>query len=127
MTLILNLPPDVETALAADARRKGTTPERLVLHNLRQQYTIDSVPASENHVKNNGDNAMLALFAQWEVEDATDDREELVRRQREGDELMAALEANGRLSFEGRTDFSDLLDLDEELEGKNLFQRQSLT
>lgn len=116
MTLTLNLPPDVETALAADARRKGTTPEGLLLQNLRRQYTIASVPAVENYYRNKPVDPTLALFAQWEAEYTTDDPEELARREREGDELMAALEANGRLSFEGRTDFSDLLDLDEEAE-----------
>ncbi len=111
MTLTLNLPPDVETALAADARHKGTTPEGLVLQNLRRQYTIESVPAAKNDAKNKPVDPTLALFAQWEAEYATDDPEELAQREREGNELMAALEANGRLSFEGRTDFSELLSI----------------
>lgn len=118
MTLTLNLPPDVETALAADARRKGTTPEGLLLQDLRQRYSIESAPAAENYAKNRLLDPTLALFAQWEAEYATNDPEELARREREGDELMAALEANGRLSFEGRTDFSDLLDPDDEAEVK---------
>ena len=112
MTLTLNLPPDVEDALVDDARRKGTTPEGLVLQDLRLRYAIETLPAAKHSSKNNNENAMLALFAHWEAEDSTDDPKELARRQQEGDELMAALEANGRLSFEGRTDFSDLLDLD---------------
>ena len=35
--------------------------------------------------------ATAALFASWEAEDTTDDPEELARRQRDGDELLAAL------------------------------------
>ena len=106
MTLTLELPPEVEGALAAEARRQGVTLERLALDRLRQSPGVEPpLQPAPRH------NAMLALFAQWDAEDATDDPEELARRQREGDELMASLAAN-RLNFEGRTDFSDLLDMD---------------
>ena len=109
MTLTLELPPEVESALAEDARHHGTTPEQFVLDSLRQKYAAQGVPKP--------DNAMLALFAQWDAEDATDDPEELARRQREGDELMANLAAN-RMNFEGRTDFRALLGDDTEDDGE---------
>jgi len=101
MTLTLNLPPEVEAALAEDARRKGTTPEELALDNLRQEYVLPT--AAKRFVS-----PMLALFAQWEAEDATDDPEEIARRNREWEETKANLEAN-RSRLEGRTDFRALL------------------
>ena len=112
MTLTLELPPEVEGALAAEARRKGITLERLALDRLRQSPDAEPSPALEPALRHN---AMLALFAQWDAEDATDDPEELARRQRESDELMASLAAN-RVNFEGRTDFSGLLDMDDDPE-----------
>lgn len=111
MTLTLELPPDVEGAPAAEARRQGTTPEGLVLQDLRHRYTAEAAPLTLSAPQ---EDPTLALFAQWEAEYATDDPEELARRQREGDELMEALEANGRMTFEGRTDFRGLLDLDDD-------------
>lgn len=103
MTLTLNLPPEVEAALAEDARRRGTTPEELALDNLRRSY----VPLA---VTNNTarEDPTLAIFAQWDAEDATDDPEEIARRNREWEETKANLQAN-RFSLEGRTDFRALL------------------
>lgn len=94
MTLTLELPPEVEGALATEARRKGKTPEQLVLDDLRIRY-----PTSKN-----SPDAMTALFAQWEAEDATDDPEEIARRNQEWETTKAALEAT-RFSLEGCTDF----------------------
>jgi hypothetical protein len=115
MTLTLELAPDVESALAEDARRKGMTPEELALDNLRRSY---AVPAHENPIAapsatQRPVSAMVALFAQWEVEDATDDPEEIARRNREWEQTKANLEAN-RFSLEGRTDFRALLGEDAE-------------
>ncbi len=84
MTLTLELPPEVEGALAAEARRKGTTPEQLVLKDLRQRCSAPEPRPS----------AMLELFAKWEAEDPITGPEDAAARQREGDELMAALEAS---------------------------------
>ncbi len=50
----------------------------------------------------------LALFARWAAEDATDDPEEIARRNREWEETKTNLQAN-RFSLEGRTDFRVLL------------------
>lgn len=52
---------------------------------------------------------MTALFAQWDAEDATDDPDEIARRNPEWETTKAALEAN-RFSLEGCTDFRGLLD-----------------
>lgn len=103
MTLTLELPPEVEGALAEEARRKGTTPEQLVLKDLRQRYS-----APDPHP-----DTMTELFAKWEAEDPITGTEDATARQREGDELMAALQAN-RFNLEGRTDFRALLSDDDE-------------
>jgi hypothetical protein len=108
MTLTLELPPDVESALAEDARRKGTTPEELALDNLRRSY----VPPSRA-VGPPREDPTLAIFAQWDAEDATDDPEEIARRIQEWEETKANLQAN-RFSLEGRTDFRALLGDDQE-------------
>ena len=97
MTLTLELPPEVEGALENEARRKGTTPAQLVLEDLRRRY-----PAPRQ-------DKMAALFAQWEKEDPITGPEDAAARQREGDELMAALQAN-RFNLEGRTDFTQFRD-----------------
>ena len=100
MTLTLDLPPEVEAALAEDAWRNGTTPEQIIADNLRKYVTptTDKRPVSP----------MVALFAQWAAEDPVTGPEDAAARQREGDELMAALQAN-RMNLEGRTDFRALL------------------
>ncbi len=98
MTLTLELPPEVEGALAEEARREGTTPEQLVLKDLRRRYQVPE-PRPDT---------MLELFAKWEAEDATDDPDELARRNQEWETTKAALESN-RFSLEGRTDFRAIL------------------
>ncbi len=108
MTLTLDLPPEVEAALAEDARRKGTTPEELALDNLRRSYITPPVAADTVR-----EDPTLAIFAQWAAEDPVTGPEDAAARQREGDELMAALQAS-RMNLEGRTDFRGLLDSDEE-------------
>ena len=107
MTLTLELPAEVEGALTDEARRKGTTPEQLVLDDLRRKYPASVAPRDK----------MAALFVQWEAEDATDDPDEIARRNQEWEETKAALEAN-RFSLEGRTDFRALLGDEENASGE---------
>ena len=110
MTITLELPPEVEAALTEDARRKGMTPEELALDNLRRSYVTPTheataaIPATAERLIS----PMVALFAQWAAEDPVTGPEDAAARQREGDELMAALQAN-RMNLNGRTDFGDLL------------------
>ncbi len=105
MTLTLDLPPDLESALTEDARRKGTTPAEMILEELRQKYFT---PDAGSVVAQKPVSAMVALFAQWDAEDATDDPEEIARRNQEWEETKANLAAN-RMNFEGRTDFRAIL------------------
>jgi hypothetical protein len=46
MTTII-LPPDLESQLADEARRRGTTPERLALEGLRRLFARPSAEAAE--------------------------------------------------------------------------------
>ncbi len=105
MTLTLDIPPDVEGALAQQARREGTTPERLVLDGLRRLFPS---PPSDLATGEKPLSPTQTLFAAWAKEDQTSDPKEIVRRQQEGDELQAALRQS-RLNLEGRTDFQTLL------------------
>ena len=106
MTLMLELPSDVQEALSQAAHRQGQTPEQAALETLRRAYVPPSAPNARPAA-----NALSALFAEWDAEDATDDPEELATRQREGNELIASLQAN-RMNFEGRTDFRAILGKD---------------
>jgi hypothetical protein len=49
--MTISLPPDIEDALAEEAKRLGTTPELLALHSLRQLFAsardVDSSPSQE--------------------------------------------------------------------------------
>lgn len=115
MTLTLELPPEVESALTEDARRRGTTPEELALDNLRRSYVISTheTPTAVPTTAESPISPMVALFAQWAAEDPVSGPEDAAARQREGDELMVALQAS-RMNLEGRTDFRDLMDDREE-------------
>ena len=94
MTITIELPPEVEGELAREAQRQGTTPERLALEGLRQLYparhTTPAAPSSAGRTLP-ALSPTRRLFARWAEEDATDDSEEVARRQREGDELLASL------------------------------------
>ena len=85
MTLTLDLPPKLETRLRDEAERRGVEPEIYALSLIERQLESQAVSPS---------NSLARLFAQWEAEDATNDPEELARRQRDWEELKQALNAN---------------------------------
>ena len=76
MTLTLTLPPEVEGALAEEARHKGTTPENVALDDLRHLYIHHMEIAM---TPSRGD-PTLAIFDLWEGEDASSDPDEITRR-----------------------------------------------
>jgi hypothetical protein len=110
MTMTLDLSPDVQEAITKAALEQGKTPEQEAAEALRHLYVEQNTP--KQAMPNSTTDPTLALFAQWAKEDATDDPEEIARRNPEGDEFMASLRAN-RINFEGRTDFSKLVDGEE--------------
>jgi predicted DNA-binding protein len=83
--LTIVLKDEVETRLNTLAKGQGLEPAtyaaELIEHSLPNQATLD-------------------LLAQWNREDATDDSEEIVRRQKEAEEFMRSL-ARSRVEMEG--------------------------
>lgn len=119
MTLTLELPSEPEGVLREEARRQGTTPERLAVDGLRRLFAPKTPDASPNTASVS---PTMALFAAWAAEDRTDDPDEIACRQREGDELMGALREN-RMKLAGRTDFAKLLGDDVETDAERRVDR----
>ena len=84
MTITLQLSPEEETTLRTRAQAQGTDVEA-VLHSLVAQLP----PSPEKPVLNERQKAAIAMIDAWREEDKTDDEEELDRRDRELEELMA--------------------------------------
>ena len=85
--MTIALPPQVENALKDEAQRHGLPPEAYAA-----RLIAESLPKPNQ--------ATLDLFDRWAKEDATDDPQELARRQREGEEFMQNL-ARNRIEMEG--------------------------
>jgi hypothetical protein len=83
MTLAIDLTPEEEARLAAVAREKGLDEAECVRQLLREH-----LPPLEPGT------GTKALFAAWDVEDATEDPEEIVARQREWEEFKASINAS---------------------------------
>ena len=94
MTLTIELTSEQEARLA-DAARK----ERLEPTALASMWIEEHLPPVQAQVTPDARNqALIALLQSWREEDATDDEEELARRDIENEELMRNLQAN-RLSL----------------------------
>ena len=78
MTLVLDLPPDVEYRLKEEAARHGQPEAECALHLLDQHLPTHRHPLS-------------LIIDQWDEEDATDDPVELEARQREWEEFKEAI------------------------------------
>lgn len=90
--MTLTLTPNTEAKLLALAARRGQTPEAVIDAFVEQEdQTIPTVSSASTMTSLS---PTAALFAQWAEEDKTDDPEEIARRQKEGDELLANLQAN---------------------------------
>lgn len=87
--MTLTLSPELEARLQAEAARRGVSPDQLA-----QSLIAEHLPKAESG------GSLAALFAEWAAEDATDDPEELARRQEEGEEFMRSL-ARNRKEMEG--------------------------
>jgi hypothetical protein len=82
LTVILELTPDEAETLTAQARAQGTDIETL-LHRIIAQLT----PTTERPSLTEKQKAAIALLDAWRDEDATDDDEELARRDAEFEEF----------------------------------------
>jgi len=115
--MTLTLTPTTETRLRELAARRGQAPEEVIDALVQKESEDERMRTAENKPLANGVNSMSALFAEWDAEDATDDPEEIARRNREWEETKANLEAS-RFNLEGRTDFHALLGNDNDIEEK---------
>lgn len=88
--MTITLSPELEARLKAEAARRGMDPSQFAAGLIERAIT----PASTDN------QATLDLFAKWEAKEATDDPEELARRQQEAEEFMQNLNRN-RLEMEG--------------------------
>ena len=92
MSITIELNPQDEARLIAAAKAEGVDSAAIVqqlIHNYLPQpkAVINRAPDAENQ-------RAIDLLRSWREEDATDDEEELERRDRENAELMQNLEAN---------------------------------
>ena len=87
--LTFTLPPEVESRLEAEASRRGLPAAELV-----RKLIDDALPAPKI------DQATIDLLDRWERENATDDPEEIARRQIEFEEFKEGMNRN-RLEMEG--------------------------
>jgi hypothetical protein len=86
MTLTLDVSPEVKNRLQVVAAERGIAPEQYALQILEERMVAE-LPNGADTGGNLGQagageqDPTLALFARWKAEDATDDPEELARRQ----------------------------------------------
>jgi len=96
--MTLTLTPNTEARLLALAARRGQTPEAVIDAVIEREAGAEPQTVASSAPPTAQTDPTLALFAKWAEEDQTDDPEEIARRTRDGDELLAALQAN-HLSF----------------------------
>ena len=87
--MTLTLPSEIEARLKEEASRQGLDPAEYASRLIEQ-----GLPRPQPN------QATLDLLARWDAEDATDDPEEIARRQREAEEFMQSL-ARSRVEMEG--------------------------
>jgi hypothetical protein len=90
MTIILSA--ETERRLAAEASRRGIGPDQLV------EQLIDAVLPKDTGEKPN--QSSIDILNEWEAQTATDDREEIARRQEEFEEFKRELNQS-RLATDG--------------------------
>src|SRR5438270_669306 len=88
----LAISPELQKRLTEAASKRGLEPAEFA-----RQVLEEHVPDMSKEKPNK---ATLELLEQWEREGATDEPQEVARRQQEGDELMQNL-ARNRLEMEG--------------------------
>jgi hypothetical protein len=92
MTLAISLSPAAEECLTKKAKAEGIDLSTLAKEVLEAEAKRLTEPVP--------DQATIDLLRKWREEDATNDPEELARRQREGEEFMRNL-AKNRFESEG--------------------------
>lgn len=90
--MTINLSPETEATLKRVASERGLEPSEYARRVIEEALTTRPVV----------DQATIDLLDQWDREDATDDPEEIARRQQEVKEFMDGMNRN-RLEMEGPT------------------------
>lgn len=83
MELMIELSPEEEASLRELAADQGVPPEEVVT-----QAVKNLLPKDQRNLD------LIELIQRWREEDATDDEEELARRDKEWEELKTDLNAN---------------------------------
>ena len=110
MTLVIDLSPEEEKQIQETAKHRGLDVRQYIRECLELPELKDKSPAVQEKIRqilaskpaapNAKAQAAIDLLYQWRVEDATDDEEELARRDTELDEFKVNMNANRAL--EGR-------------------------
>ena len=85
MTLMIELPPELEKRLKSEADRRGVEPEQFALSLIERELESQAVSPS---------NSLSRLFAEWDAQDANSTPEEIAREQQEWEDLKRSLNAN---------------------------------
>src|ERR1700722_15079580 len=85
MTLKITFPPETENRLKTEAARLGVDEAEYSRRVIEQSLPPNSAPV---------DQATVDLLAEWAREDQTSDPAEIARREREFEELKAAMNRN---------------------------------
>lgn len=96
MTLVLDLPSDVEARLDAQAAEMGMAPSEYALQILQAGLPAEMIAQQPSESEELSENPTVALLRRWEEEDATDDPEEIRKAEVELEELKEARNANRR-------------------------------
>ena len=97
MTMTITVSPEAQERLEREARARRVPASELAADAIERTYgTADADDLADGLADEAAIAAAgtLSLFEQWAREDATDDPEELRRRQAEADALQEAIEAN---------------------------------
>ncbi len=92
MSITLDLSPQDEARLVAAAEAEGVDRAAVLRRLVRTHLPQPKIPLEA--VPNERNQRAIALLRKWREEDATDDEEELERRDIENAELMRNLEAH---------------------------------
>ncbi len=92
MAVILNLKPEMEEKVARKAAVEGTTISTY-LEKIAEKLVEPEPSISRTQTQFEKNQAALAVLRQWDEEDATDDPEEIARRQAEWEEFKKGMNA----------------------------------
>jgi len=94
MTLTLELAPETEAWLAAEAEQQGVGPEDVAQRVLNERAMPTGSPVNETPQISARNAAAMAMLMRWRAEDATDDPEEIRIAEEELAEFRRNMNAN---------------------------------